>query len=39
MNHTALLMGRFCATVAVNPQLKKNQKHVKELLMYGTIAA
>src|SRR5690606_28573955 len=38
MYNTALLMGRFCATVAVNPQLEKNQKHVKDLLMYGTIA-
>lgn len=39
MNHNALLMDRFFSTFGVNPHLQKNQKHVKELLMYGTIAA
>lgn len=39
MNHNALLMDRFFSTFGVNPHLRKNQKHVKELLLYGTIAA
>lgn len=39
MNHNALLMDRFFSTFAVNPHLKKNQKLVKELLLYGTTAA
>ncbi|PPL01013.1 transposase [Parapedobacter indicus] len=39
MNHNALLMDRFFSTFGVNPHLKKNQKLVKELLLYGTIAA
>jgi len=39
MNHNALLMDRFFSTFGVTPHLKKNQKLVKELIMYGTIAA
>lgn len=39
MNHNALLINRFFSTFGVNPHLRKNQKHVKELLLYGTIAA
>lgn len=39
MNHNALLMDRFFSTFGVNPNLRKNQKLVKELLLYGTIAA
>src|SRR3546814_3346674 len=35
VNHNALLMDRFFSTFGVNPHLKKNQKHVKELLLYG----
>ena len=39
MNHNALLMDRFFSTFGANPHLRKNQKLVKELLLYGTIAA
>ena len=39
MNHNTLLMNRFFSTFGINPHLQKNQKHVKELIMYGTIAA
>lgn len=39
VNHNALLMDIFFSTFGINPHLKKNQKHVKELLLYGTIAA
>ena len=39
MNHNALLLERFFTMFGLNPHLAKNQKHVKELLYYGTIAA
>ena len=39
MNHNALLLERFFTMFGLNPNLTKNQKHVKELLYYGTIAA
>ena len=39
MNHNALLLERFFTLFGLNPHLTKNQKHVKELLYYGTIAA
>lgn len=39
MNHNALLLNRFFCKFGINPNLMKNQKHVKELIHYGTIAA
>ena len=39
MNHNALLMERFISTFGINPNLRKNKERVKELLLYGTIAA
>ncbi len=39
MNHTALLLERFFTMFGLNSQLTKNQRHVKELIYYGTIAA
>ena len=39
MNHNALLLERFFTMFGLNPHLTKNQKHVKELIYYGTIAA
>lgn len=39
MNHNALLIERFFTMFGINPHLTKNQKHVKELIYYGTIAA
>lgn len=39
MNHNALLIERFFIKFGINPNLTKNQNHVKELIYYGTIAA
>lgn len=39
MNHNTLLLQRFFDVFAISPNSIKNQKHVKELLYYGTIAA
>ena len=39
MNHNALLLNRFLCTFAINPNLLKNNQKVKELLLFGTIAA
>ena len=39
MNHNTLLLQRFFDVFAIRPNSIKNQKHVKELLYYGTIAA
>jgi len=39
MNHNALLIDRFFSGFGINPNLTKNQNHVKELIYYGTIAA
>jgi hypothetical protein len=39
MNHNALLIQRFFIKFGINPNLIKNQNHVKELIYYGTIAA
>jgi hypothetical protein len=39
VNHNALLLNRFLCTFAVNPNLLKNNQKVKELLLFGTIAA
>ena len=39
MNHNALLIQRFFIKFGINPNLTKNQNHIKELIYYGTIAA
>jgi hypothetical protein len=39
MNHNALLIQCFFSKFGINPNLPKNQNHVKELIYYGTIAA
>jgi hypothetical protein len=39
MNHNALLIQRFFIKFGINPNLPKNQKHARELIYYGTIAA
>ena len=39
LNHKALLLESFFTMFGLNPHLTKNQKHVKELIYYGTIAA
>jgi hypothetical protein len=39
MNHNALLINCFFVKFGINPNLIKNQNHVKELIYYGTIAA
>lgn len=39
INHNALLLDRFIAMFAIKPNLLKNNQNVKELLLYGTIAA
>lgn len=39
MNHNALLIQCFFTKFGINPNLPKNQNHVKELIQYGTIAA
>lgn len=39
MNHNTLLIQCFFSKFGINPNLPKNQNHVKELIYYGTIAA
>ncbi|SEN12909.1 hypothetical protein SAMN05216436_1121, partial [bacterium A37T11] len=39
MNHNALLLETIFSKFGINPDLPKNQKHVKELILYGTKAA
>jgi hypothetical protein len=39
MNHNALLLKRFLCVFAVKPNVLKNNQNIKELLLYGTIAA
>jgi hypothetical protein len=39
INHNALLLDRFIAMFAIKPNMLKNNQNVKELLLYGTIAA
>lgn len=39
MNHNRLLLNRFFDVFGISPYSIKNQKHVKELIYYGTIAA
>jgi len=39
INHNTLLLERFIDMFAVKPYLLKNNQNIKELLLYGTIAA
>ncbi|HEC42565.1 MAG TPA: transposase [Bacteroides sp.] len=39
MNHNALLLSRFIDVFGIRPHYIKNQNYVKELILYGTIAA
>ncbi|MFV0472322.1 MAG: transposase [Paludibacteraceae bacterium] len=39
MNHNALLLDRFMAMVALRPNILKNNRNVKELILYGTKCA
>jgi hypothetical protein len=39
INHNTLLLERFIAMFAIKPNVLKNNQNVKELLLYGTIAA
>jgi len=39
INHNTLLLERFIEMFAIKPYLLKNNQNIKELLLYGTIAA
>jgi hypothetical protein len=39
MNHNALLLKRFIDVFGIRPYSTKNQNYVKELILYGTMAA
>ena len=39
INHNTLLLERFITMFAIKPNVLKNNQNVKELLLYGTIAA
>ena len=39
MNHNTLLLKRFIDVFGIRPYSIKNQNYVKELILYGTIAA
>jgi hypothetical protein len=39
INHNTLLLERFITMFAVKPNVLKNNLDIKELLLYGTIAA
>ena len=39
MNHNTLLLKRFIDVFGIRPYFTKNQNYVKELILYGTIAA
>jgi len=39
INHNTLLLERFITMFAIKPHILKNNQNVKELLLYGTIAA
>lgn len=39
MNHNALLLNRFFDVFGIYPYSAKNQNYVKELILYGTMAA
>ncbi len=39
MNHNILMLNRFFDVFGIYPHTAKNQKYVKELILYGTMAA
>ena len=39
MNHNILMLNRFLDVFGVSPYSTKNQNYVKEIILYGTIAA
>lgn len=39
MNHNVLMLNRFFDVFGINPYSTKNQNYVKELILYGTMAA
>ncbi|HEY5534917.1 MAG TPA: hypothetical protein VIL99_08300 [Ignavibacteria bacterium] len=39
MNHNTILLQRFIDVFGITPYSIKNQKHFKELIYYGTMAA
>ncbi len=39
INNNALQLNLFFDKLSINPNLPKNQKKIRELLYYGTIAA
>ena len=39
MNHNRLIPDRFVDVFGIDAYSVKNQKHIKELIYYGTIAA
>jgi len=39
MNHNILMLNRFFDVFGISPYSAKNQNYVKELILYGTIAA
>ena len=39
MNHNALMLSRFFDVFGINPYTTKNQNYIKELILYGTMAA
>jgi hypothetical protein len=39
INHNTLLLERFISMFAIKANVLKNNQNVKELLLYGTIAA
>jgi hypothetical protein len=39
MNHNTLMLNRFFDVFGINPYSTKNQNYVKELILYGTMAA
>lgn len=39
INHNTLLLQKFISMFAIKPNILKNNQNVKELLLYGTIAA
>jgi hypothetical protein len=39
MNHNTLLLNRFIDVFGIRPYSIKNQNYIKELILYGTMAA
>jgi len=39
MNHNILMLNRFFDVFGIYPHSAKNNKHIRELILYGTMAA